>query len=489
MSTEADRRGDTGQTAGLFEASELPTPEACSEAGQAPSAGRARVMSAQRDQVELRACDLDSVLGAEHPVRAVWAFVGSLDLAPLHARIRSVEGGAGRPAIDPAILVALWLWATIDGVGSARELDRLCERDDAYRWICGGVGVNYHTLADFRVRHGQWLDAQLTRSIASLLERRLVTLSVVAQDGLRVRAPVKASSMRRRERLEQFLVQARAQVAALKAELEADAGASARRKQAARERAAREREQRLERALETMKRIEAREPRGKKQARQAGDDDEPGPPAPDVPPQAQAVPPQAVASKLQAEPRVSTTDAEARVMKMPDGGFRPAYNAQLAVDTATQLIAGVALVDVGTDMRQAVPMHDQIQARYAHTPEQWLADGGFTRLEAIEELTRRGTQPFMPVPRSRNPDIDPFAPKPTDSQALIQWRARMASDAGKERYKLRAASVECVNAQVRRRGLTQLRVCGLLKARSVLLWHALAHNLMRMRSLGIAYQA
>jgi hypothetical protein len=288
--------------------------------------------------------------------------------------------------------------------------------------------------------------------------------------------------MRRRERLEQFLVQARAQVAALKAELEADAGASARRKQAARERAAREREQRLQRALETMKRIEAREPVGKKQARRTGDDDEPGPPAPGVPPQPQAAPPQA-------EPRVSTTDAEARVMKMPDGGFRPAYNAQLAVDTATQLIAGVALVADGTDMRQAVPMHDQIQARYAHTPEQWLADGGFTRLEAIEELSRRGTQPLMPVPRSRNPDIDPFAPKPTDSVAHMQWRARMASDEGKERYKLRAASVECVNAQVRRRGLTQLRVCGLLKARSVLLWHALAHNLMRMRSLGIAYQA
>jgi transposase len=476
MSTEPDRREDAGQVAALFDASELPERGGC-EPAQAPRAGRARVMSAQRDQVELRACDLDSLLGADHSVRAVWAFVGSLDLAPLHARIRSVEGAAGRPAIDPAILVALWLWATIDGVGSARELDRLCERDDAYRWVCGGVGVNYHTLADFRVRHGAWLDAQLTRSIASLLERKLVTLSVVAQDGMRVRASVKASSMRRGERLEQFLAQARAQVAALKAELDADAGASTRRKQAARERAAREREERLARALETMKRIEASEPKRKDKARRAGDDDDPEPPAGGKP------------ARAEPEPRVSTTDAEVRVMKMADGGFRPAYNAQLAVDAATQLIAGVEVVNAGSDMRQAVPMHEQIQQRYEHTPEQWLADGGYTKLEAIEELTRCGTLPLMPPPKSKDPSIDPCAPKATDSEALAQWRGRMASDEGKQLYKLRAASVECVNAQVRRRGLTQFRVRGLLKARSVMLWHALAHNLMRMRSLGIAYQA
>jgi len=476
MSTEPLERERAGQTAALFDDSELAV-SAGADGVRAVQRGRARVMRAQRDQVELRACDLDGLLGVDHPVRSVWAFVESLDLAPLHARIKSVEGAAGRPAIDPAILVALWLWATIDGVGSARELDRLCERDDAYRWICGGVGVNYHTLADFRVSHGGWLDGQLTRSIASLLERRLVSLSVVAQDGMRVRAWAKAASLRRRERLEQYLVQAGAQVAALKAELEADASASTRRKQAARERAVREREERLARALETMRRIEASEPKRKAKARKAGKGDVPEAPAGGKPP------------KAEAEPRVSTTDAEVRVMKMADGGFRPAYNAQLAVDTATQLIAGVEVLNAGSDMRQAVPMHDQIRKRYEHTPQQWLADGGYTKLEAIEELTRRGTQPLMPPPKSKDPDADPYAPKPTDSEALAQWRRRMASDEGKERYKLRAASVECVNAQVRRRGLTQFRVRGLSKVRCVTLWHALAHNLMRMRSLGIAYQA
>jgi len=129
-------------------------------------------------------------------------------------------------------------------------------------------------------------------------------------------------------------------------------------------------------------------------------------------------------------------------------------------------------------------MHQDVQQRYGLIPDHWLADGGFTKLEAIDELTERGTQPVLPPPRSRNPDIDPMVPKPTDSPAQAQWRAFMGSDFAKELYIWRGATVECANAQLRRRGLTRLNVCGLLKARAALLWHALAHNLMRMHSLG-----
>lgn len=471
-------RGEQAQ-AGLFGKGELPAPPE----RELPPGPRlaARVMSPQRDQVELRPCDLESLLAEEHPARTVWAFVQALDLAPLYASIKSVQGRGGAPAIDPAILVALWLWATIDGVGSAREVDRLCERDDAYRWICGGVGVNYHSLADFRTRHEAWLDAQLTRSIASLLDRRLVTLDVVAQDGLRVRASAKASSFRRQDRLAQLHAQAQAQVQALKRELSEDAGASSRRKRAARERAAREREQRLAAALATMDKLKPPPPPKKpkpSKRRSNGNGSDSG-----------SDPPGGAAAKPQPEPRVSTTDAEARVMKMADGGFRPAFNAQLAVDAQTQLIAAVALVNSGSDMGQMSPMHQAVQQRYGLTPEHWLADGGFTKLEAIDTLTERGTQPVLPAPASRNPDIDSLAPKPTDTPAQAQWRELMASDWGKALYRWRGATVECANAQLRRRGLTRFNVCGLLKARAVLLWHALAHNLMRMRSLNIALVA
>ena len=470
----ASNKGSTDEQGrvGLFDEGELPasTPREVTATLPAP----ARVMTPQRDQIELRAVDLDALLAPDHPARSVWAFVRALDLAPLYAQIKSVQGGRGAPAIDPAILVALWLLATIEGVGSARELARLCERDDAYRWICGGVGVNHHSLSDFRTSQEAWLDAQLTASIVSLMDQQLVKLDVVSQDGMRVRASAKAASFRRQDKLARLHAQAEAQIQALKQELEEDAGASSRRKQAARERAARDQQQRLAKALDVMKKLKpAKQPKPSK--RRGRKDDDPG---------AGSSKPKAAA-----EPRVSTTDAEARVMKMADGGFRPAYNVQLAVDAETQLIACVEVVNTGSDMGLMAPMHAALQHRYDCTPGHWLADGGFTKLEAINELTQRGTQPVVPPPRSRNPAIDCLQPKPDDTPAQIQWRQLMGSHWGKDLYVQRGATVECVNAQLRRQGLQQFNVRGLLKVRAVALWHALAHNLMRMRSLHFAFAA
>lgn len=493
----------------LFEADELPSaPEAATAAAAVQSAAAApRLLEARRDVVELRPFDLEATIAHDHPARAVWAFVQALDLKPLYGQIRSVQGRAGAPAIDPAILMALWLWATVDAVGSAREVVRLCERDDAYRWLCGGVGVNHHTLADFRTAHGEWLDEQLSRSIAALMQRKLVKLDVVAQDGLRVRASAKAASFRRLSKLQELQQQARQQVQALKTELDADSSASTRRKQAARERAAREREQRLAEALQTLQDLEQRAAEraaGKASRRKAlghsarsrNDDPPPPPSAPSTAEPAAAGPRSAdddaktartIKAATKRVPRASTTDPQARVMKMADGGFRPAYNVQLAVDEATQLIAAVQVVNEGSDMHCMQPMHANIEQRYSHTPSYWLADGGYPKHEAIEALSLRGTQPVVPPARSRNPDFDPLAPQTSDTAPLAAWRRLMASTQGQELYKRRAASVECANAQLRRRGLQQLNVRGLLKAKAVALLHALAHNLMRMRSLGLAF--
>lgn len=468
----ASKNGSAGEQGrvGLFDEKELPA--VATREVPTPPPAPARVMTPQRNQVELRAVDLDALLAADHPARSVWAFVQALDLAPLYAQIKSVQGGRGAPAIDPAVLVALWLLATVEGVGSARELARLCERDDAYRWICGGVGVNHHTLSDFRSGQQCWLDAQLTGSIVSLMDQGLVKLEVVAQDGMRVRASAKAASFRRQEKLAHLHKLAQEQVQTLKRELDEDAGASSRRKQAARERAVKEREQRLAKALTIMSKIKPlKQPKPSK--RRGKKDDDPGAGGSGKP-------------KAAAEPRVSTTDADARVMKMADGGFRPAYNVQLAVDAETQLIAAVEVVNTGSDMGQMDPMHQAVQQRYAVIPGHWLADGGFTKLDAIDELTARGTQPVVPPPKSRNPEIDCLQPKPTDTPAQALWRQLMGTEWGKDLYIHRAATVECANAQLRRRGLLQFNVRGLAKARAVALWHALAHNLMRMRSLNFA---
>ena len=461
----------------MFGEAELPMPAGEPRQPEATVKAEPRLMRVQRDQVEFRACDLDSLLAIDHPARTVWAFVQSLDMTAVYAKMKAVEGGPGRPSIDPAILMALWLWATIDAVGSAREIDRLCERDDPYRWLCGGVGMNYHALADFRTEHSQWLDAQLTRSIASLLDRRLITLNVVSQDGLRVRASVKASSMRRKERLEQLLAEARAQVQALKSELHEDAGASTRRKQAARERAVREREQRLTQALAKMRKLEQKD-EAKKPTRKS----------PRKPTQGKDDPPEPAKPKAKRELRVSPSDPDARVMKMADGGFRPAFNAQLVVDADTQIIAAVDLVNIGGDMQQLAPMHAELHSRYGVTPEHWLADGGFAKFEAIEQLAQQGTQAVVPPPKSRHhPEVDPCAPHEGDSAIIAKLRQFMGSSEGKTLYRRRAATVECANAQLRRRGLLQFNVRGLLKARAVLLWHALAHNLMRMTKLNYAF--
>ncbi len=481
--------GSNGHTGALFEGLAVPADSAAALKRSTPR-GAPRVQSAVRNQVELRACDLDSSLPGDHQARAVLAFVQSLDLQALYAQIRAVEGGVGRAPIDPAILMSLWLYATLDGVGSARELDRLCESDDAYRWLCGGVGVNHHTLGDFRIEHPQWLDGQLTRSVAGLLSQGLVSMNRVAHDGMRVRAHAGAASFRRRETLEQLMRDAQAQVQALKREVADDPGAGTRRVRAARQRAAAEREQRIDLALKAMGEIDKSLSGKGKKARADTDRGETA--SHDQPASEQAAeeqPKDAKKPKKPKEPRVSTTDHEARVMKMADGGFRPAFNAQLAVDTGTMIITGVELINSGSDMNQMLPMHEQHQDRYARVPDEWLADGGFAKHGHIEQLEARATKVFAPVLAPKDKQRDRYAPLPGDSPALSQWRERMGTDDAKLIYKERAASIECTNAHLRNRGLQRFNVRGLIKARAVLLWHALAHNLKRMMALNFAFAA
>lgn len=421
-----------------------------------------RVLKPCRNQLQMRSVDLDSLLAAEHPARIVWAFVEKLDLSPLYAQIKAAGEHPGRPAIDPAVLMALWLVATLDGVGSARALDRLCGEHDAYRWICGGVEVNYHTLSDFRVQHVNFLDDVLTRSVAALMLTGAVTLNRVAQDGVRVRASAGGGSFRRRKRLEKFMALAKEQVSRLRQELEQDPAATSKRQHAARQRVAREREERVGQALREMEKIEEdrrwRTDKGNPRKTPRDDSDKPD---------------------RRKEPRASTTDPQARVMKGPDGGFRPSYNAQFSTDTASQIIVGVAVTNEGTDWEQLPPMTAQLHERYGRHPAETLADGGFARLDAIARTSVLGTTVFAPVPTPANSKLDPHQPRPNEPASIAEWRARMGTEDAKSIYRQRAATAECVNAQARNRGLRQFLVRGTDKVRAVLLWHALAHNLMR----------
>ena len=417
-----------------------------------------RLRSPERSQSVLRVECLEDLIGEDHPARLIWEVTGRLDLRPFYASIRAREGVVGRAATDPRLLVALWLFAATQGVGSARELSRLTQEHSAYRWLCGDVSVNHHTLSDFRVGHEEGLDALLTQVLAALLEQQLVEVWRISQDGTRVRACAGASSYRRRPRLQQLLKQARAHVKRLKKQMqepEEMAGWSVRRR-AAVERAARERQERLEKAMKRLPGLEVRQRELSKK----------------------------VASKDKEslrEPRVSTTDPEVRVMKMADGGYRPAVNVQIACDPTSRAIVGVEVRSEGVDTGLSEPMRRQVEARTGSRVREHLIDGGYLSHQEVERATAEGVTMYVPpkAPRNRARRRSGCEPKPEDSPALAAWRQRMGSESGQAIYRLRAATSETVNADLKTfRGLGRFTVRGLRKIHCVALWSVLAYNLM-----------
>lgn len=404
------------------------------------------MVEANRAQMRLVPLDLESMLPEDHSARAVWAFVGQLDLGGFYDRIEAREGQAGRPAIDPQIFLALWIYAMVEGVGSAREIERLCRYHLAYQWICGGVNVNHHSLSDFRNEAVDLLNGVLTQSVTMLMSQGLVELRRVAHDGMKVRASAGASSFRTRKRLEQLQKMAQEQVETLAKEMDDDPGAASKREQGARKKAAEDRDKRIGRALEQMQEADKRKRSNN--------------------------------GKKKQEARTSTTDPSARVMKMADGGFRPAYNVHLASDTVSKVVVAVLVDNAGTDKHTMVPLAEQIEERYKVRPEQWLADGGCSSLKNVDRMSERECQIFAPLRRRRS-ERDRTEPRPTDSDAVKQWRARMATEEAKTIYKERGATAELANAQCRAQGLLQFLVRGTKKVLAVTLLHAITNNMRR----------
>src|SRR4030095_11432078 len=298
------------------------------------SLGGLRLRQPNRSQVVLRMECPEDLVAEDHPVRVIWEVTSKLDLSGFSKDVRAREGQSGRDATDPRLLVALWLYASTEGVGSARELDRLCREHRAYQWLCGGVSLNYHTLSDFRVGHGEALDALLTQVLTVLLEQKLVEVWRISQDGTRVRACAGKKRFPRRGRLEELAEQAKAHVEQLRRQLEepGESAAVTARQRAARQRAARERQGRIEQALQRLPELEQQQ-MGRRIAR---------------------------AKKVEnvAQLRVSTTDADVRPMRMGDGGSRPAVNVQIACDPKSRAIGGVGGRGQRSDGGQTAPVRD-----------------------------------------------------------------------------------------------------------------------------------
>jgi transposase len=443
-----------------------------SEVPDGPASPPARIVSAvrlrkpERSQTSLLPSCVDDLVPLNHPVRAVAAVVETLDLSAFCQPIKARQGVVGRDATSPQLLVSLWLYACTRGVGSARELARRCLESRPFLWLCGGVSVNHRLLSDFRTDHGEALDALFTQVLASLVERGVVRIRRVSQDGVRIRGSAGASSFRREESLEKLLEEVKGYVAELRAQVEnpGKMAAALAKQKMARLRAAAERQKRLEEAIAQLPELKRKHEEAIQKAGQGKRGQE----------------------LMEKEPRVSTTDAEARRMKMANGGFNPGVNVQLATDPESRAIVGVEVSGEGSDSAGlSEPMRQQVEERTGEKVEEHLLDGGYMRRQDIEQAHQQGVALFMPPKTAKNKGNRgrELEPKRKDSEAILAWKARMSSEAGKAIYKQRASTSETVNADLRMyRGLTQLTVRGLAKAKCVALWCAMAYNIMHFAS-------
>lgn len=430
----------------------FPLPEASKEIINKSCSNKRRVNSPVRNQVVMRCSALDDLIPEDHRARLIWDYVQQLDLSQIFKKIQVVEGGVGRAATDPYILLTLWLYATTEGIGSARVIERYCSEHIAFQWICGEVNVNYHTISDFRTKHKDELDELLTQSIAILMNRGLVELNRVAQDGTRVRANAGTSSFRREKTLNECMKIAEQHLKSLQKEMNENPSKNAHQIEARRKRAIVERHENAKKAIEELEKYRKEIKKNK-----------------------------AGYSKKEIEKkvenaRVSKTDCEARKMKMANGGTAAAYNVQFATDTKSQAIVGVDVTNAGYDYGQITPMMKQLADRYGKSPNEWLVDPGYRKMEDIEKALslNKNCKIYVPSAKLENDKI------PLDESVLAkELRLRMQEQEAQIIYRERASTAECVNAIARKRGLQQFLVRGMEKIECVVLLFAITHNVMR----------
>jgi transposase len=399
-----------------------------------------RIAEPQRKQGEIRFEMPEDALAPTHPARLLWDVVGTLDLSKFLAGVKAVEGTVGQKVLSPRMKLVLWLYAIAQGIGSAREIARRVQSDVAFRWIVGDLSVGHHCLSKFRAGHGEALDALMTDILAALMHKGVLSLEVVAQDGMRVRADATAPSFRRLPSLLECREQAALHLKAVLAEADDPELTGA--QKARRAAAARDFQRRVEEAISTVEELQKTRKPSDKQA------------------------------------RASTTDAEASVMKMADGGFRPAFNVQMATAGSplggARTIVGVRVTNRGSDMGSMAPMLDDIKRRTDAVPDKLLADGGHASHDDIRKVTERGVEALVAVPeRSKQPGANA-----DDDPAIVAWRARMETEEAQRLYRARASLCELINAHGRAHGLQRFFVRGLGKVTCVVLMTAITANLL-----------
>jgi len=401
-----------------------------------------RLKVAIRNQVEVQIGTLDDYIAEDHKVRHVLNFVEQLDLSQILGKIKSIKSGPGAPAIDPKILLALWLYAFIEGIISARTINRYCKEHSAFKWLCGGVSVNEHTISDFRTIHGEAFSDLLTQSIGVLSHQGLITIDRVAQDGMKVRAHCGKSSFRRETTLKMHLKMAKEHVDFL-AKSEHNSNDISKQAAAARKRVAEESVKKTAMAIQELHKVRNQKAvEAKKKGR-------------------------SFTQKDKDDVRASKTDPQARNMKMPNSGFNPAYNVQFASESKSKAIIGVTVTQSGHDYGQLGPMQKQIYERYGVYAKEMLVDPGYLNYDDIDDAAQHSRI------------YTPCSTVKTDKKSFLnEMKERMETEEAKEIYKDRAATAEFVNARTRTRGLTQFLVTGLGKVQVVATLFAIGNNML-----------
>ena len=501
---------------GIWAEGEMPSPPPESQKGEAAPPPPARFQAVNRQQMVWRAVDVERLLEPDHLARAIWEMTGQLDLTAYTTEVKAVEGRAGRSPIDPRLLIALWIYAYSEKVSSAREVARRCDYHPAYQWLTGCEVVNHHTLSDFRVQHQKALDGLFAQLLAILSSEGLITLEQVVHDGTKVKAAASGRSFHREKTLRAHLQAAQQRVQAMgDPRDEAAAGRSER----AQQRAAREKVERLEQALEELKKVQAA-------------------------PEARAE---------TSERRASETDPEARVMIQGDGGYAPSHNVQVSTDTAHSIIVGAGVTQEASDQHQLVPAVEEVEKQNGRPPDQMIVDVGYTTRENIlaaddrsldligstrekdaeavrKGLEKRGLDPaFYPQNFRYDPETNAYtcpqgkrlahrstrrtragvehqvyqaraadcrhcalraACKPgkqgrrivrsENVPAVAAYVAKMQTAAARAAYRRRAPVAEFSNLWLKAKlGLRQFCVRGLKKARCEVLWACLTYNIQQ----------
>lgn len=420
-------------------------------------AGRKRIRSANRDQMEFIIRSLDQLVPEDHKVRDLWDYVNSLDLKKFYEDIRVSEEGQGPATADPKVLLGLWLYAILEGVISARQIDRLCREHHAYIWLCGGISINYHTLSDFCNIHGTKFRTLLQESIAILWKSGQFSPEEVAQDGTRVKANAGGGSLRTEKTLTRYLEEANQYLEKLEKEHKKNPSASTLREKAARERAARDRKARLQQAIEEMSDYKLQKVKSAKQNHNK------------------------LTDKDLANTRTSMTDPECRKMKMGDGGFRPAYNVQFATSTHKKVILGVDVVntlDPGTVKSLIQNVNENLaEAGCDKFPKRWLADSAYANKKDAADVETNFSDTTLYSPPTGNGKADALTPRKSDTPAMRRLRERMSKEDAQAIYKNRSCTAEFANAVAKNRGMTEFRVRGIEKVTNMALLYAVVHNM------------